>query len=142
MAGSSRTSSAGADGGVEPGQVADVLAVDVDVDEPVEVAVVGQQLTLERRMLGDERVDDAADRVAGDVQRLDPADIGPEHGRDEDRAHARASGEIVPARPVVVSRNGASAPTAVVASGRPLLRASTAASEQTGHFGSRRAAAR
>ena len=32
------------DRGIEPGHVAHVLAVDVDVDEPVEVAVVGQQL--------------------------------------------------------------------------------------------------
>ena len=58
IAGSRRTSSAGGDRRVEPCEVADVLAVDVDVDEPVEVAVVGQQLLLERRMLLDERVDD------------------------------------------------------------------------------------
>ena len=38
----------------------------------------------------------------------------------------------------MVSRNGASTPTSTVASGRPALRASTAASEQTGQFGSRR----
>ena len=89
-------------------------------------------------MLLDERVDDAADRVAPDLERLDAADVRPQHGRDEDRAHPRASGEIVPARPVVVIRNGASSPTPAVASGRPALRASTAASEQTGQFGSRR----
>ena len=47
---------------VEPGEVADVLAVDVDVDEPVEVAVVGQELRAERRVLLDERVDDRPDR--------------------------------------------------------------------------------
>ena len=44
---------------IEPREVADVLAVDVDVDEPVEVAVVGQQLAAERRVALDERVDDA-----------------------------------------------------------------------------------
>ena len=54
---------------VEPGQVADVLAVDVDVDEPVEVAVVGQQLGRQRRMLLDERADDVADRVAVELER-------------------------------------------------------------------------
>src|SRR4029079_16725964 len=106
--------------------------------EPVEVAVIGQQLRPEGRMLLDERVDDAADRFAPDLERLHATDIRPEHGRDEDRAHARASGETLPDSPVVVIRNGASSPTPAVGSGLPALRASTAASEQTGQFGSRR----
>ena len=37
----------GRDGRVETLQVPDVLAVDIDVDEPVEVAIVGQQLLLQ-----------------------------------------------------------------------------------------------
>ena len=92
-------------------EVADVLAVDVDVDEPVELAVVGQQLAAQRRVPLDERVDDRPDRAAVELQRLGAADVRPQHGRDEDRAHARASGETVPAAPVMVIANGTSSPT-------------------------------
>src|SRR5262245_44016623 len=106
---------------VETGEVADVLAVDVDVDEPVELAVVGQELRPEAWMALHERPHHRADRVAIELERLRPTDVRPEHGRDEDRAHARASGETCPAIPVRVSRNGASTPS--TASGRPSLRA-------------------
>src|SRR5690349_10892477 len=125
------------DGRVESGQVANVLPVDVHVDEPVQVTVVGQELATERGMPLDQAVDDGSDRVTFHLERLDAADTAAEHRWDEHRAHARASGDTVPASPVVVMRNGASAPTFASASGRPALRASTAASEQTGQAGSR-----
>ena len=63
----------------EPVEVADVLAVDVDVDEPVELAVVGQELALERRVLrSSSAVDDLADRRAGQLDLLVAADLRPQ----------------------------------------------------------------
>src|SRR6476620_5655090 len=64
------------DRGVETRQVPHVLAVDVDIDEPVEIPVGRQQLAAERRMALDEPIDDAADRLAVDVEGLDAADVG------------------------------------------------------------------
>src|SRR6478752_1912109 len=46
----------------QPVEVADVLAVDVDVDEPVELAVDGQELALQRGVRGRQRLHDGADR--------------------------------------------------------------------------------
>src|SRR3954454_20187839 len=82
-------------------------------------------------MLLDERADDVADRVARELDRLDPADVRPQHGGDEDPAHAAP-----PHEPVITK--GVSTLTPSTWNGTPAFRAATAASEQTGQFGSRR----
>src|SRR4029079_8552119 len=51
----------------EPVEVAVVLAVDVDVDEAVDLALVGQDLAAERRELPDERLHDLPPGAAGQV---------------------------------------------------------------------------
>ena len=106
-----------------PVEVAHVLAVDVDVDEPVEVAVVGQQLPAERRVLLDERADHGTDRVAVELERLGAADVRTQDGRDEDRAH-----DAPPARPPAARHGHGTAHDvdAVDGSGTPALRAATA----------------
>src|SRR6185369_7205263 len=118
------------DRGREPVEIADVLAVDVDVDEPVELAVDGQQLVLQRRVGGRQGVDDGADGGPGELDLLVAPDLGTEDGRDLDDAHAG------PPR-----TNGASAAGAAkdgISRGRPSARAAIASVEQTGQFGSRR----
>src|SRR5688572_17330910 len=50
-------------------QVADVAAVEVDVDEPVELALSGEQLAREGRVPPDERLHGVADRRALDLDR-------------------------------------------------------------------------
>src|SRR4029079_5742556 len=97
----------------------------------------GQQLRAERGVLLDEGIDDRPDRVALELERLGAAHVRAKDRRDVGRAHARASGETLPARPVIVMANGTSAPTESTWSGCPAFRASTAASEQTGQVGSR-----
>src|SRR5262245_6030790 len=117
---------------LQPVEIADILAVDVDVDEAVELAVVGQELAAERRELADERLDDLADGAAGEIELLLAAGLGPEDLRDPDGAHACG-----PPRTNTPPASDA-APKFGIGSGRPAARAATASVEQTGHEGSRR----
>src|SRR5262245_58493150 len=117
---------------LEPVEITDVLAVDVDVDEAVELALVGQPLTAKRRELANERRDDLADGAAGEIELLLAAGLGPEDLGDPDGAHATGP----------PSTNGADGsadrPNCGMGSGRPAARAATASVEQTGQAGSRR----
>src|SRR6266550_3401438 len=119
-----------ADRGRQAVEIANVLTIDVDVHEPVEAALVGQELAPERRVLVRQRRDELADGRAAQLHLLVAPDLGPEDRRDLDDAHAG------PPR-----TNGCSAagfPNDGIGSGRPSARAATASVEQTGQSGSRR----
>src|SRR5262245_6132916 len=115
---------------LQPVEVANVLAVDIDVDEAVELTLVRQQLAAERRELADERGHDLAHRRPAELELLLAAGLGPEDLGDPDDAHA-CGPPRTKAPPAVALKSG-------IGSGRPAARAATASVEQTGHAGSRR----
>src|SRR5215212_11176414 len=71
----------------EPLEVADVAAIDVDVDEPMQLAIGGQELLPECRMATDERLHGIADRPALDIDLPLAVGVRPQHGWQLDRAH-------------------------------------------------------
>src|SRR3989304_1067705 len=77
-------------------EVPDVLAVDVDVDESVQVTLGRQELAAEARVPFEEGMDEPPPRRPAELEGLDPADGRPEDGRDVDGAHARPSGAAPP----------------------------------------------
>lgn len=72
--------------GIEPGEQADVLSVDEDVEEGRD-AVAREDAILEARVLGDERVERPADGGCVDRDRAVPGGLGTEHRRDSDLRH-------------------------------------------------------
>src|SRR5207302_427898 len=131
----------GIDAGVEAAQVADILTVEVDVDEAMERAVRRSKAIAERRVSIDQRVDDVADGLALDVDGLDAAHVGTQDLGNEDAAHRGPSG-VVRANALsvdAVDALDAAAAAAVAAriGASPRARASRAESEQTGQAGSR-----
>ena len=75
-----------ADRGVEAGVEADVVAVDEDVEEGRQRAVV-EDAPLERGVGGDELVERLAHRSAPDLDEPDAAGFVAEDGRDLQRRH-------------------------------------------------------
>src|SRR5690349_12982239 len=68
--------------GVERAEEADVLVVDVDVDEPVQATLGGDQLALEARVLGVQVVDQAGERGAGALDDLRATGVTAQNGRN------------------------------------------------------------
>ena len=60
------------------GVAADVVVVEIDVDEVADIAVVVEEMTLEFRVLGDECVHHLTDRGAGYLDRVEVARVLPE----------------------------------------------------------------
>ena len=67
--------------GVEVVEVADVLVVDVDVDEPAQLGAVEDPL-LQAGMLLEDLAEDLADGRAGRLDAVEPAGVGAERGGD------------------------------------------------------------
>src|SRR6185503_1373852 len=107
-----------------PLEIAHVLAVEVDVDEAVQVALGRQELVLERGVRRDETVDDFADRPAADLDLLRPTEARPQDAGHLHHAHRT---------PPRVNTPESDASAGAV----PAARAATALSEQAGHSGSR-----
>src|SRR5262245_33020165 len=80
----------GADRRRETTRVPHVAAVDVDVDEAMELAVRGQQLLGERRVPPDERLHGVADRPAIDVDRPLAVGVLAQYRRELHGAHRGA----------------------------------------------------
>src|SRR4051794_16543384 len=77
-------------GGLEPVGVADVLAVDVDVDEAAQLAALVADALAQVRVLGVDAVEDLANGRPRRRHRRGAADGGPQLGRELDGdAHAR-----------------------------------------------------
>src|SRR5438552_1825116 len=108
-------------------EIPHVLVIHVDVHEPIERALIGEQLRAQRGMGGSQAFEHLADRRAANLDRLHPACGGAEDRRDSNGAHARAPRTNSPS--YVDDGTG---------SGWPASRAATACSEQTGQAGSRR----
>src|SRR6478672_4583877 len=72
------------DRGVEGAGEPDVLVVDVDVDEPVQLTVVGDQPALEAGVTGVQVVDERGERVAPRLDGLRAAGVGAQDGRNLD----------------------------------------------------------
>src|SRR3990172_8466017 len=111
-------------------EVPDVLAVDVDVDESVQVTLGRQELAAQARVPFEEGMDDLPHRRPAELEGLDPADGRPEDGWDVDGAHARPSGAAPPSppKPAPLRTNGASTGKAERAGAPPRPRAAPAPS--------------
>src|SRR3954453_10850968 len=70
--------------GVQGAGEADVLVVDVDVDEAVQLALVGHEAVLQAGVLAVEVVDERAQGVAAALDGLLAAGVGAQDGRDPD----------------------------------------------------------
>src|SRR5207253_10316713 len=69
-------------------EIPDVLPVEIDVDEPIQFAVVGQELGSKAGKLIDERSEHFADGRPADLDLLRTPGRRPENRWDPDRAHA------------------------------------------------------
>src|SRR3954470_21209006 len=72
------------DRGVQSAGEPDVLVVDVDVDEPVQLALVGDQAVLQTGVLAVEVVDERAEGAAAALDGLRATGVGAQDGRDPD----------------------------------------------------------
>src|SRR3954453_13878064 len=70
--------------GVEGAGEAHVLVVDVDVDEAVQLPLIGDQTVLDARVLAVQVVDERAERVPAALDGLVAAGVGAQDGRDPD----------------------------------------------------------
>src|SRR4051794_27571707 len=70
--------------GVQRTGEANVLVVDVDVDEAVQLALLGDEAVLQTRVLAVEVVDERTERGAAALDGLVAAGVGAEDGRDPD----------------------------------------------------------
>src|SRR3990172_3800835 len=68
-------------------QVADVLVVQINVDEAAQLAVVGVEVPAQVAVLGDELLQELPHRLRLQVQRLLLAGVLPERRRDDDLRH-------------------------------------------------------
>src|SRR5215212_503756 len=112
----------------QPFEVPHIAAVDVDVDEPMEVPVRGQELLRQRGMPPDQRLHGIADRPALDVDLPLAVGVGAQDRRQLDGAHC-APPIAVPPTPNEPSANGSSAPYVDGAVQSPRWRAARASSE-------------
>ena len=101
-AGMMLTSSSGGDGGGEVVEVADVLVVHVDIDEPAELARL-EEAFAQRRIPRAELAQDLADGGARGLDAIVAAGVGTERRGDADDWHDRVP--LVSWSTVAASRN-------------------------------------